>query len=255
MYSLWAAKQRSKIILTFSFICLVCLGLYVNLSLYTPASCFDGKLNQDEYGVDCGGVCAKMCTSQVSPLITVWTRSYEVSDGLWSSFAYVENPNSRAYATEARYRFRLYDRSNTLIGEKEDTTFITNEMLVPVYANRIDTGGRVPYRTEFEWVEQPVWYQLRETYSVALEEQKIVNLATKPELTAVLVNKDPFPVEDVEVYAIVYDVNKNAVGVSKTYVDRVSARGKRNVFFVWNEPFSATPERWEVMARVPVQER
>lgn len=254
MYSAWAQEKRKKITLWLGGIFLIVFGIYIQVSLYTPPSCFDGKLNQDELGIDCGGVCAKICSSQIQPTKTVWARSYKVSNSLWGAFAYLENPNTKAYAPFAQYRFTIYDRSNIPIAVEEGVTFITHEAVVPVYAHRIDLGVREPYRTEFEWVEIPAWYRVGRVYAVVPEEQRISNLNTRPELTAVLSNQEPYPLEDIDVFAILYDVNKNAIATSKTYVDRLSPRGKRNIVFSWNEPFNASVERWEIMTRIPPQE-
>lgn len=253
MYSRWAQEKRKKITLWLGGVFVIIFGVYVHVSLYTPPSCFDGKLNQNELGIDCGGVCARMCSFQIKPTKTVWARSYQVSGSLWGAFAYIENPNVRSYAPLAQYRFTIYDRNNIPIAVQEGETFITHEAIIPVYAHRIDVGTGIPYRTEFEWVNIPAWYRVGRVYSVVAEEQRINNLNTRPELTAVLSNQEPYPLEHIEVYAILYDVNKNAVATSKTYVDRLSPRGKRNVVFSWNEPFDISVVRWEIMTRIPTQ--
>lgn len=253
MYSKWAIKQRSKIVIFFSVVIFTIVAVYIQINTYKAPSCFDNILNQDEYGVDCGGVCELMCQSQIQPLRTLWTRSYRVSDTLWSAFAYIENPNPKAHVSEARYRFKVYNRDNELIGEREDTTFITHEIVVPVYAKRIDLGGEIPFRTEFEWVEPLTWLRVDDVYDVALEEQKLENIGTVPTLTATLVNKGPYVLEKIEVTAIIYDVDKNAVAVSKTLVDMLGSRGKRQVVFSWPKSFETKPERWEFVARIPPQ--
>ncbi|KKS83844.1 MAG: hypothetical protein UV60_C0032G0013 [Parcubacteria group bacterium GW2011_GWA2_43_11] len=254
MYSAWATKQRSKILFGLASIGFVILAAYITIGMYRPPSCFDKKLNQDEIAVDCGGTCSLMCASQIKPLNTVWARSIQVSPTLWSAVAYVENPNTTGKVNEARYRFTVYNRNNEIIVERENSIFITQGGIVPVFEGRIELLNQVPYRTEFEWIEPLVWTQMRSLYTVAVEEQELSNSATQPEITAVLVNKEPFPLVDVEVVAIVFDVNNNAVGVSKTFVDRISARGKRNITFSWTSPFTAPAERWQLIVRVPTQD-
>lgn len=253
MYSLWASKKRANILSTLGIIFFVALGTYVIVRMYKPPTCFDQKLNQDELAIDCGGVCKLMCASQVSALNTVWARAFQVTPGLWSALAYVENPNVSAEVYEATYKFTFFDRNNEIIVEREGSTFITHEAILPVFEGRIAFEEKVPYKTKFEWTGTQAWTRLDAVYTVAIEEQQLLKPTTQPEIKAVLVNKDPFPLTDIEVVVIVFDANDNAIGVSKTYVDRISARGKSNISFSWSSPFEAKPERWQLVARVPQQ--
>lgn len=254
MYSNWAQRRRSRIIFWVSAISFTALATYVLIRAYEPPSCFDRTLNQDELGIDCGGSCELLCTSQVKPLRTVWSRSFKVSEGLWSALAYIENPNPNTYVTEAKYRFVLYNKENEIITERRGSTFISQGTVLPVFEKRIYTKGVEPYRTEFEWTDHLRWHRNNDLYDVAFIEQKLFNIATKPELTATLKNNTPYYLEDIDVVAIVYDSGDNAMAVSKTFVDSVPLRGERNITFSWSKSFYSQPERWEIIAKIPKQE-
>jgi hypothetical protein len=254
MYSSWATKQRTKFFLVVGGVGFVIFSLYILINMYKSPTCFDFKMNQDEVGVDCGGVCSLMCDSQILPLNTVWVRSFEAGPGFWSAFAYIENQNVQAEVREVSYRFSLFDRSNNLIVAKEGKTFITQDTLLPLFLSRLEVGDAQPYKTTFEWLEPLVWHRSGAVYSVALEEQELKNVESQPEIHAVLVNKEPYPLKDIEVVALVYDKDENAIAVSKTYVDSVSARGRSNIRFVWSTPFEKEAKRWQLIARVPKQE-
>ena len=254
MYSAWATKQRSKILFGLVSIGFIVFAAYIMIGMYRPPSCFDKKLNQDEIGIDCGGGCSLMCASQIKPLNTVWSRAIQATPTLWSALAYVENPNPTGKVDAARYRFTLYNRNNEIIAERENSIFITQGGIVPVFEGRIELLNQIPYRTEFEWIEPLIWTQMRSLYTLAVEEQELSSSYTQPEITASLVNKEPFPLTDIEVVAIVFDANNNAVGISKTYVDLISARGKSPITFSWTSPFTAPAERWQLIVRVPTQD-
>lgn len=74
------------------------------------------------------------------------------------------------------------------------------------------------------------------------------------EVTAVLNNQAPVPVEDVEVVVVIYDGDENAIAASKTYIDRIEARERRKLTFSWPNAFPDKPERLEFVPRVPAQE-
>jgi hypothetical protein len=253
MYSAWAAKKRSIIILSVSVIGFVFFSIYIVIKMYQPPSCYDNKMNQEEVGIDCGGPCALMCSSQIFPVKTLWTRSFEVTDSMWSLISYAENPNPASFSHKADYKFRLFDRDDILIKEVEGSTFLTHDPIVPVFEGRVDVADWVPYRTEFEWVGTPVWYRIENVYEVAIEEKTLTNTAERPTIQARLVNKEPYLLEDIEVIAIVYGIDKNAIAVSKTYVDRLSPRGKRNIVFSWPNPFAKEAERIQIVTRIPPQ--
>ncbi len=255
MYSAWAVKQRSKLIFAMGSVGFVALFIYITVGMYAPPTCHDGKMNQDEVGVDCGGPCDLMCGFQIKPLKTLWTRSFEISKGgLWNAVAYVENPNSEAYVPKAKYRFTLYDKNDKLIFEKEGETFITRDPVIPVFIGRMNIANKKPYRTRFEWLGSFDWYRVGDVHNVKIEEQEFNGDLNRPTITATLINKEPYPLKDIDVVAIVYDENENAVGVSKTYVDFLPPRGKRFLTFSWVSRFKHDPKRWQLIARIPPQE-
>ena len=55
-------------------ILIVIYSLYHFRDVISPApTCFDGKANGLENGIDCGGNCNLMCTDEVKPLIVEWS--------------------------------------------------------------------------------------------------------------------------------------------------------------------------------------
>ncbi len=254
MYSLWAAKRRSKIIFWFTLVVFILLSAYITITTYAPPSCHDGKRSKGEVGVDCGGVCDIMCSSQVSMPNIIWVRSFEISDGLWTAIAYTENSNPQAYSPKERYKFSLYDRDNNLITEREGETFINENVVLPVLEGRIKVGDSIPYRTSFEWLDPLPWYKTKSVFDVVTKEQVLKDYNSRPRITAKLVNKEPFLLRDIEVVVIVYDKNQNAISASKTYVDKISPRGEKRLSFTWPKPFVTKPSRWELVPMVPPQE-
>ena len=255
MYSAWAIKKRFMTLFLLGAIGLSAFAAYVFISMYQPPSCYDNKLNQDEIGIDCGGMCSLMCSSQINPLNTVWTRVFEIREGMWSAISYTENPNPEAYSKEANYVFSLYDRDVVLLKEVHGSTYITHDPVLPVFHGRIEIEGTdKPYRTVFKWENEPDWYRVDDVYDLIVQEQKYTYTQNGPEVSASLINQQPRAIKDIEVVAIVYGADKNAIAASKTYVDYLPARGKREITFSWINPFATSIERIEIIPRVPLQE-
>ena len=50
-------------------------------------------MNQNEQGIDCGGVCQLVCSANIKPLIPLWTRPVKISGDVYSVVSYIENQN------------------------------------------------------------------------------------------------------------------------------------------------------------------
>jgi hypothetical protein len=253
MYSNWAARRRVKIIAGLTAIAFVIFAIYILVGLYEPPSCFDGAMNQGEEGIDCEGPCELLCPFNVYPLTVKWSRSLEVSDGMWSAIAYVENPNIEGYLRDLHYVFKLYDRAGELIVEKPGSTFATHEQILPIFEGRINTGDARPYRTVLQFIGATPWVRVPSVYDVEVVEESLRNTQTKPTLTAQLINQEPRILNDIVIVAIVYDINGNAIGASETFLESLPARGKRKVTFSWPNRFEGVAERIEIIPMVPEQ--
>ena len=106
MDSAWAHRRRTRTTFIISAVGFIALAVYITVNMYTPPSCYDRKMNQDERGVDCGGSCALLCPFQVEPPQLLWARAFEVSPGTWAALAYLDNPNFNAQAPYAPFRFK-----------------------------------------------------------------------------------------------------------------------------------------------------
>jgi hypothetical protein len=254
MDSVWAYKQRLKLTLYLWTLGSILLALYFGIKLYKPPTCYDGKENQHEVGVDCGGECSLMCETQTQALSTVWALPFRVSEGWWSALAYVENPNLAAYAKDVPYRFQFYDKDGLLIASRTGSTFITSDPTTPIFVGRVATEKHVPHRVTFEWLSAPKWHRYQDKHRISFEEQQFSEGYVGYDLTVTAHNQEPYPISQLEAVAIVYDTEGNVMQTSQTFVDTIGPRAKRSLTFSWPEAFPAKPGRVEFIARVPAQD-
>lgn len=253
MIRAWAAKRKTLYLSGVAAFFAITLGIPLIIWISEPPNCFDGEMNGDEIEIDCGGSCQLMCRSQVSPLSLSWSRSFKVAEGYYNAIAYVENPNAGIQATEVPYRFEIYDGDNVLIDSREGTTFITGTGPSPIFEVGIVTGSRVPRRTFFTFLEDPVWYKAKHTPKVRIEGEQVIDQATNPRIEAILRNDEPYDIYDVEVAVSAYDLQGNALAVSRTIVPHIEPRERKPIFFTWSVPLTETIARVEVIPRVPPQ--
>lgn len=206
-------------------------------------------------GVDCGGSCERLCFSQTTPLLVKWSRSFRVAPGFYNAFAYIENQNLGAAAREIGYEFTLYDEQNLFIGSRKGAVYVPPNGRFGVFEPAIPTGTRIPKNTLFRIISEPEWLRITEEESKqVLHTQATLpeNTDTEPRLLATLENPTILPIKNIDVFAILYDDNGNALSVSKTILEALSPGDKKTVSFTWREPFTTLVQDTEIITQVNV---
>ncbi len=247
----WGQKRKMTYICIIGGIILLVLFAFLYPMLNKAPTCADGKQNGREVGIDCGGSCTKLCSSQVKEPIVLWSRAFEVSDNhVYNLLAYVENQNIGATANNVSYEFRMYDENNIFIGKEEGRTIIMPNSRTPIFVTGVVTGNRVPKRTTFTFTSVPVWLRVPpqlDNLALRLSNRSMTNETTVPRLSVDISNDTSYVVNDLDVMAILYDKNDNAFAVSKTLVRGLARGQKKTLFFTWPRAFAEAPTRIEII--------
>jgi Mg-chelatase subunit ChlD len=242
----WAERRKITYLTVF-----IALFVLVSTFIYfryfkTPPTCFDGWENGDELGVDCGGSCQLLCPADNIPPIVEWSRSFELSPGRYSLFALVENPNINAVARAATYTFSVFDAENNLIAQKQGTTVIPAGIKFGILEPGIEMIG-VPSRVQFAFNDVS-FEKNTDTRHSAIRVSGIRMTEEKPsaKVEGYVENVSVNDIRNVEVAAVVYGDDGNAVGVSKTLVDVIPAGGSKRVVFTWNSSFDSIARACEI---------
>jgi hypothetical protein len=254
--SQWGTKRQLSYIGVFLAVLLALIIIVVIKNVDTTPTCFDLKQNGEEEGVDCGGSCQLVCPLTARNVVVLWERPFKVTEGVYNVTAYFENQNIAAGSPRVKYRFRLYDEENVIVAERTGETFIGPNQRSAIFEGGIQTGNREPVSVFFELLEQPTWLDTpiewtRPSFIVGDKKLEDGSSAT-PRLSAVLENITLEPIYDVEVIAILYDKNNNAVATSKTVVSRVDAKSTASIVFTWPQPFDREVVRSEVIPRINI---
>ncbi len=237
MWAFWRRVQYGTGYVT--MLCLMSLSVYF-LYFYTPATCFDLSQNGDEVGVDCGGVCTRICAFTVAPPIVVWAKSFQIQPGQYNAVAYIENKNILAGTPSISYTFRLYDGAG-LITERVGTTVLPPNSTYPVFEGRINTEGRVPTETTLEIKPADMW--LPSTYGrdqFKTVDLKLVEADSRPKLNVKIENTDLKEAQAVEVVATIFDASGIPLTSSQTFIDTFAGRSQKDIVFTWPNPIAKT---------------
>lgn len=208
---------------------------------YRAPTCFDGKQNGDETGVDCGGSCQMLCTSESLPLIQRGDpRVLSISPGVFSVVAMVENPNPNADIYRAGYIFRLYSGDSPVPSEvREGETYVPKGNTFAVFEGPLELGGVVPTRAVFEWKQDTLLWRNNESPvpEVVVRSSNISRIDSAPRLDATVSNLSNQAVSNIDFVALLYDETGSIFAASKTFVDFLPAGESAPIVFTWPRPF------------------
>ncbi len=245
----WAGKRKFLYISIFLIIFLA-ITIPIFYSLYPKPSCFDGKQNQNEKGIDCDGSCQKVCLERTTVLQILWTRSFKVSDGVYSAVAYISNSNFNLGARDVPYVFKLYDDRNIFIEERRGFATILPNTNFPIFEGVITTGNRIPKRAFFEFIGSPDFERLDAQPDLRIKNSIFRESDGKPRLSASVVNDSISGVKDISLVALLYDEKDTAIAASQTIIDEISKDSSKEIVFTWPEPFKSVVGRIEIYPKV-----
>ncbi|MDQ5957697.1 MAG: hypothetical protein QG665_21 [Patescibacteria group bacterium] len=236
----WRNRRRVAIVLTVLLVFAVVAGFYFYFTKPLP-SCLDGKQNQGEWGVDCGGPCARVCRSETQPLVTLWTRVFEITPGNYTAVAYVENPNRLLGLPTFNYEFVLTDFKGTEIARASGESFANPKERFIVFSSNIMAPAGTANRSFLGFPDNFVWQRLDKDPLKIQMKRKNFSLEPSPNLSAEVLSEEIKTINRFPVYVVLSDKNGNAISASATFVDSLGAQSATDVYFTWPTPFADTP--------------
>lgn len=218
-------------------------------------TCSDGKQDQGEEGVDCGGPCSKSCEDyKASPPVVLWSQAFPVVKGVYNLVAYVENPNVDYVAYPNHYIFSVYDSKGVQIGFREGYADVPATKAFPIFEQSFSTGNSVPAKVFFQYLGAFNW---KKYTAVVQPELGVANSRTSgatsgERIEADIINNTVNPYQNVEVVALVYDPSGNVMAASRTYIDALAGKGSSHVVFTWPNAFASSTSKIEIVPKLPV---
>lgn len=253
MSSWGTRKQLSYLSLVLGVVAII-IGVPLFFVLNVEPTCFDGKKNGEETGVDCGGVCVLQCVEDIAPPVIHWARAFEVEDGVYDLAALIENTNESVGSTEILYQFKMYDDENLLIQDRLGKSFVLPGSKWVIFESNVLTGERDPNRVFIDFIEESKWIDLsiseEEIPDVAVTGQRMEEKNGRPRLSASIANRSPFALYDIEIVAVVSDADENVLGVSRTYVESLEKYDEQTLVFTWRKLFDAPVAKIDIIPRV-----
>jgi hypothetical protein len=232
----WALK-RKIITLSIVFGFLLSVGLIIYFMMKPDPTCFDEMKNQNENGIDCGGVCALQCSTDTTPLQTLWTKSFQVRPFVYDIAALVENINTHAGVREFTYTVDLFDAAGRNILKETKSTFANAGDHFLLFFGGLQTHG-VP-AADARLTIQPKYSFVRSSLpaekKVRVVEYTLLSPDEKPRLVAVIQNETTQTFTRMPVTVAISD-KTGPIAVSETIIERLDPRSTYTAVFTWPAP-------------------
>jgi hypothetical protein len=247
----WAFKRQIFYIAILIAFFSIFAFLIIYPSLNKAPTCNDLKQNGDETGIDCGGSCLNACLAQVDAVSILWARAFKVVPGRYNAVAYLINHNKNEAVQKINYRFRFADANNVYIGKREGSTLIPPGGNFAVFEPGIDIGNSIPVYVSFEFTQIPQWLQVSQEkinqLKVLVSNIQLTDEGTSPRLSATVKNTSLFTIPNVDIVAILYDEQGNAISTSRTFLDQLNPLQNTDINFTWPEPLPGTVVAKEII--------
>lgn len=232
----------------FSFNALFFTGVYYAF-LKAPETCFDTKKNQNEQGVDCGGICTNACIEVVvgRDIETKEIAFVPGGNDRYDVLARVFNSNDTIGATSFRYTFELRDRGGTVLGTRSGTSYILPQETKSIIELNLEPST-VPAEVVLK-ITDVVWERLS-----GYQERPAVNIYQKRfgqvvegfgffEAYGLLSNESSYDFRTLTVRVILRDAFGKPLAFNTHRMDTINAHETRDFKLVWPLPFPGTVER------------
>lgn len=245
----WAQQRKLFFVSGVVLFFIVVFSIYGLFAFYNAPDCTNGSRDGDERGVDCGGSCPRVCKADTVSLSMHFTRTLEVSKGVWGAVAYGENRNPGAGARNVPYVFKLYDAQNLLLYERHGTAFIPPRKVFAIFEGQMQSGSRTPTRATFEFKAEPEFVRMSEP-ALSVVTKGFTTDERGSFLEAVLSNLSRAPIDGIELTALLYGRDGNVIGASATTIKTLTGEAQSVLTFTWPDKLP-NPSRIEVLFSVP----
>lgn len=215
-----------------------------------PPSCFDGRQNQGEEGVDCGGPCKTFCIARdlIPPSALGEPRVFQPSPDLVSVLVELKNPNPGTALRQVSYRVTVTGDGGGPVNISGVASLYASEVRRLVLV-RPSNGLSGFVSADIAITTSSAQWAAAETFQKPLIDVLSAVTTVSPDATRVegtVASEDALPVTDVTVVALFYDVSGNLRGASQTVLARL-APGASSRFTVSYPPLpDIDPEATQV---------
>jgi hypothetical protein len=214
------------------------LGLAIYFAVRPVPSCSDGKLNQREDGIDCGGPCQACAKPLEAEDISVKEEAFVFAGpNRYDGIVKISNPNTQYGSPLFSYKVQLKDGAGKVLTERSGTGFILpseTKYILEMNLESVVTPESVDFSIEsinweefFEYREKPMMGIYNRQYS------PITSGVGFSEVYGLLRNESPFDFNVIKIKIVLRDGTGKAVAANSTELRSVRSSEQRDFKLIW----------------------
>jgi hypothetical protein len=235
---------------------LVVFGLYY--SFKPKENCFDGRKNQNEQDVDCGGICKKECNKIDAQDLIIGISDVVPAGivGKYDFYVKVTNPNAIFGSKKFDYSVSFKDSGGNELAAKNGSSFILPGESKYVIESNIDLP-MLPASFDFKisnsnWVEFNDYYEKPDIQIVNKSYNEISGGTGFSEARGLLKNKSTFDFEAIEIQVMLKNAGGKILALNSTQMKTVRSGEERDFRVFWPNNFPGTVGDMETQPEVNV---
>ena len=221
-------------------------------------TCFDGIENQNETGIDCGGMCTKQCVLplQAKDLVTEETAFMPAGNGSYDVLIKVHNPNDVAGASVFTWNLSLKDASGRILAQRSETAFILPQETKYLFAFGVMVPGTpTQVGVEFSSVQWERFEGYAEKPRISVVRQDYARITSGPgygAATGLVINESPYDFRSILVKVVLRDTAGKPIAVNMTEMQTMKSKEQRDFRLVWPSAFPGEVVSYEMLVDADV---
>ncbi|BCX15776.1 MAG: hypothetical protein KatS3mg098_005 [Candidatus Parcubacteria bacterium] len=214
--------------------------VWILISLLFPSqpSCFDGKRNQGEEGIDCGGPCLSCEIKSLKNIEVKFTKVFRAGNGV-GVVAEIYNPNPGWGAKQFDYLLTLKNSLGVPVKSFEGKSFIYAGDLKYLVKPFIEVNPEEVISAELE-IKNPFWVSLEQFEKPEIQVSEVKTFKENfLYVTGKANNKSHYDFRSANVYALIFNKEGELLAGSLTVIDQLPKFESRE----FSIPFS---KDWEI---------
>lgn len=246
-------RNKQYVIAAVYFVLAVLLSTVIYYAfIKAPETCFDGRQNQDEIGIDCGGVCAAVCKEVIvgEDLQVKEMTFVPGGENRYDVLGKIYNPNDEIGASAFAYTVSLKDSGGAVLASRTGKSYILPQENKYILELNLETAA-VPSSVSFE-ISDMEWtrfsgYQAKPTISIYQKRYgQISSGAGFGEAYGLLSNESPYDFRSIIVRVILRDESGKPLAFNTTEMRTVQASEERDFRLIWPSAFPGTVAKVEM---------
>ncbi len=237
---MWALRRR--IIFSILFIIFLAAGsfFFFRAQIVLEPTCNDRFQNGSETGVDCGGGCSLICSSDRTPVETMWATTFLNDDGSYDVGIFLRNRNSGSAPKSLIVNVILKGKDDKILYENKVQTAVPLASEFPVILQRIFLS-EIPEKVIVA-KEEDYSYLLSKSIGSPVTIEASFDRSSKKSVYVTVRNTSKKDLLRFPVKVVIYDEKREPVGVAESYVEILLKGETKNIEVALGKKYEVEPQ-------------